>query len=378
MTKPLRILQMAPIRMGGITELVLSLSENMDHSKIIFDYLTFVDTFEDARKRAEAFGGIVYRVDLQNIHNPIVRGLKKYYGIKKLVKENDFDVVHINTSTPYEVFVAIAAKAGGARHIIMHSHNTNYYPGQKLIKLSYIFKKMIPRYVTSFFACSDEAALFMFPIKIIESKEYNIIKNGVDSDQYKFNKKVREEYRKRYGFESNFVIANIGRFNVQKNHSYLIDIFKEIIQLDSSARLLLVGVGETEAKIKEKVNQYGLQEYVTFFGLSNEVKNILQMVDVVVMPSLYEGLPVVGIEAQAAGLPILMSDVVTKEMKITDGVEYVSLEESPKTWAKHILKQKGYIRRDTSDEISAAGFDIKSTAVYLETYYINMCQKENN
>ena len=137
---PIRVLHMAPIRMGGITELVLTLSEKIDSEKVQFDYLTFEDTFDQASKRAKEAHSTIYRVDLQTVKNPIVRGLKKFFGIIKLVHSEQIKIIHINSSTPYEVLVAFAAKIGGAKKIIYHSHNSSYYPGQKLVKLSEVFK----------------------------------------------------------------------------------------------------------------------------------------------------------------------------------------------------------------------------------------------
>lgn len=152
---PIRVLHMAPIRMGGITELVLTLSEKIDFEKVQFDYLTFEDTFDQASKRAKEAHSTIYRVDLQTVKNPIVRGLKKFFGIIKLVHSEQIKIIHINSSTPYEVLVAFAAKIGGAKKIIYHSHNSSYYPGQKLVKLSEVFKWFMPFVITDYLASGN-------------------------------------------------------------------------------------------------------------------------------------------------------------------------------------------------------------------------------
>lgn len=369
MEKPLRVMQMAPLRMGGITEMVLNIAENVDRTKVVFDYLTFIDTFENARLRAENAGGVVYRVDLQSIQNPVWRGIKKFFGIVKLVKKQNFNIIYINTSTPYEVLVAFAAKMGGAKKIVLHSHNSSYYPGQKLTKVSCVFKALMPLFVTHYIACSEDAANFMFPKKVIEQHKYIILKNGINVDKFRFDTDVREEYRSKFKLNDCFVIGNVSRFNVQKNHEFLIDIFAEVYKRDNSARLFLVGGGETEDAVRRKVHGMSLDDVVTFHGLSKEVNKLLQMMDVFVMPSLYEGLPVAGVEVQASGLPIVISDTVTKELQITDNVEYLPLNAGEGIWAARILQYKTYIRRDTSALIKKSGFDIRQTVKILSNLF---------
>ena len=273
---PIRVLHMAPIRMGGITELVLTLSEKIDFEKVQFDYLTFEDTFDQASKRAKEAHSTIYRVDLQTVKNPIVRGLKKFFGIIKLVHSEQIKIIHINSSTPYEVLVAFAAKIGGAKKIIYHSHNSSYYPGQKLVKLSEVFKWFMPFVITDYLACSDAAARFMFPKKIVDAENYTVIKNGVDYDKHSFKPEVRTELRKKYGLENNFVLGHVGRFNVQKNHEFLIDIFYEVYKHDNSARLFLVGIGETENQIKEKVVAGEFDGY--FEGENDELEALFEKV----------------------------------------------------------------------------------------------------
>ena len=368
---PIRVLHMAPISMGGITELVLTLSEKIDFEKVQFDYLTFEDTFDQASKRAKEAHSTIYRVDLQTVKNPIVRGLKKFFGIIKLVHSEQIKIIHINSSTPYEVLVAFAAKIGGAKKIIYHSHNSSYYPGQKLVKLSEVFKWFMPFVITDYLACSDAAARFMFPKKIVDAENYTVIKNGVDYDKHSFKPEVRTELRKKYGLENNFVLGHVGRFNVQKNHEFLIDIFYEVYKHDNSARLFLVGIGETENQIKEKVKRLGIEEVVIFHGLSDEVNRLWNMLDVFVMPSLYEGLPVAGVEAQANGLPLIVSNTITQELKITDAVEYIGLDEKTSKWCEVIERYNGYKRKNTRMEITNAGFNIDDTAIRLERIYLS-------
>lgn len=369
-SEPIRVLHMAPIRMGGITELVLTLSEKIDSEKIQFDYLTFEDTFEQASKRAIEAHSTIYRVDLKSIKNPFFRGIKKFIGVSKLIHDEKIKIIHINSSTPYEVLVAIAAKIGGAKKIIYHSHNSSYYPGQKLTMLSPLFKALMPFVITDYLACSDAAAEFMFPKKIASHKGYTVIKNGIDYEKNKYNPEIRKTYRTKLNLENNYVIGHVGRFNIQKNHSFLIDIFNEIYSRDKSARLLLVGVGETQEAMKQKVHNLGLEKVVLFYGLSNEVNNLLNVMDIFVMPSLYEGLPVAGVEAQASGLPLVVSDTITKELNITNNITFLSLNDGPDIWARKVLELKGVERVDSKEMVKKAGFSIDDTAEVLKNIYL--------
>lgn len=303
--------------------------------------------------------------------------LKKHPDIKMkdAIRQRAFDRFLENflkdkVSAPYIGF-AFAAKIGGAKKIIYHSHNSSYYPGQKLVKLSEVFKWFMPFVITDYLACSDAAARFMFPKKIVDAENYTVIKNGVDYDKHSFKPEVRTELRKKYGLENNFVLGHVGRFNVQKNHEFLIDIFYEVYKHDNSARLFLVGIGETENQIKEKVKRLGIEEVVIFHGLSDEVNRLWNMLDVFVMPSLYEGLPVAGVEAQANGLPLIVSNTITQELKITDAVEYIGLDEKTSKWCEVIERYNGYKRKNTRMEITNAGFNIDDTAIRLERIYLS-------
>lgn len=186
-----------------------------------------------------------------------------------------------------------------------------------------VFKSLIPFIADYNIACSESAARYMFPKRVIDSKDYQIINNGIEVSSYVYNPQVRQVYRSRYNCHGKFVVGHIGRFVRQKNHEFIIDIFSEIHKKESDSILCLFGTGEDENRIKEKVKELGLEDSVMFYGTTNEVQNILQMMDVFLFPSLYEGLPVVCVEAQAAGLPVVASGTITEEVRITDLVKFV-------------------------------------------------------
>lgn len=370
--KPIKVLQMAPLGAGGITSLVLNLADNLDTSRVQFDYLTFYDRKEFNEEKALSHGGKKILVPIDKYSNRIIRGLYKFFGTIYILKKENIDIIHINASFPYDILVGVSAKIAGIRKVVFHSHNSSMKTDTSLRgKIMPICKKMIPIVSDCNIACSELAAQFMFPKSILEETGYSIVNNGIDAQRYAYNESVRNEYRGKLGLEDRFVIGHIGRFTKQKNHKRLIEIFKALLREKPDAVLLLVGVGELMDEIKEMVVRDNIEDSVLFYGATPEVPNLLQAMDFFLFPSLYEGLPVVGVEVQAAGLPILMSDSITTEVKITDLAQYYSLENSDECWAKKIIEMSQVFteRRKTTQEIKNAGFDIADVTEKLMCLY---------
>ena len=188
------------------------------------------------------------------------------------------------------------------------------------------------KYANLQLACSKEAGEWLFG-----NTQFIVLNNGIDVSKYVFNQNIREEYRKILGFSDELVLGHVGRFSNQKNHNFLIDIFYEIIKINKKSKLILIGTGELENEIKEKVESLSLKEKVIFLGARADVNKIMQAMDVFILPSLFEGLPVVGVEAQASGLPCIISDTVSKDVKITDSVLQISLSLPPEEWGKKLI-----------------------------------------
>ena len=201
--------------------------------------------------------------------------------------------------------------------------------------------------------------------------DFWILKNAVDARKYVFAPFIREKIRSELGIQNQFVIGHVGRFRTEKNHTFLIDAFAALVRQNPNSVLLLAGDGDLQPAMEEKVRQLGLSEKVRFLGSCSNVDELLQAMDVFVFPSLYEGLPVTMVEAQAAGVPCLISDRVPSECIITDLVTQKSLQDSPESWAEGILKHKDSIHKNTYHEICAAGFDIEENARELQKFYIN-------
>lgn len=368
---PVRVCQIAPLGVGGISSMVFNICSHMDQSKVNFDYLTYY-TFDACDEKIKEYGGEKYVIDLENIHNSLLKAILKFTRTFSVMKKNKVQILHINASIPYDILIGLAAKLAGVKTVVFHSHNSNY-DREKNIKtlIMPVFKSLIPFIADYNIACSESAARYMFPKRVIDSKDYQIINNGIEVSSYVYNPQVRQVYRSRYNCHGKFVVGHIGRFVRQKNHEFIIDIFSEIHKKESDSILCLFGTGEDENRIKEKVKELGLEDSVMFYGTTNEVQNILQMMDVFLFPSLYEGLPVVCVEAQAAGLPVVASGTITEEVRITDLVKFVPLNESAEFWADEVLKyRKGFQRRNTSKEIIDAGFSIEDTVKQLTKIYI--------
>ena len=198
-----------------------------------------------------------------------------------------------------------------------------------------------------------------------------VLNNAIDTDLYTYNKEKADKVKKEFGIENKFVVGHVGRFNPQKNHEFLIAVFNEVKKVKQDSVLILVGDGDLRPGIEQKVQDLGLSEKVIFTGVRSDVNDLMQGMDAFLFPSLYEGLPVTMVEAQASGLKCIISDKVPLECKMTENVEVVKLEESPQNWAKKVLKYEKYERQNTKEDIVKANFDIKVNAKYLQEFYLS-------
>ena len=227
---------------------------------------------------------------------------------------------------------------------------------------------------TDYFACSEDAAKWLYGNRFCKKGKHTVIKNAIDLSEFIYSKHSRNEIREEFNLsEDNFVLGNIARFNEQKNHLFLLDIFKEVYLKNSQARLLLVGDGNLRPIIEKKIEEYNLQDVCILTGVRADTQKLLQAMDAFVLPSLYEGLGIVLIEAQASGIKSYTSKgVVSKEAKVSDLLEYIGLEEDPSFWAEKILQQSiKYKREDFSKQIKNNGYCIKENAKWLEKFYTN-------
>lgn len=356
----------ANIGKAGVATIVFKWGQHFDSNKLVYDYL--MQSGLPEQKYIEAInskGGKIY-----TINNRKKGPFSIINWITKIVRDGEYKTIHINSDSAYIAAAYIyAAKRGGIENIYVHSHCTQIDDNRALVRtIKVILHKLCMPYVKKnskmYLACSEVAGEWMFGKDIGRSPKYKIIYNGVEADRYAFNESVRMKYRKELGIDDYVVIGNIGRFSFQKNHDFLIDIFSAIKNGDSKYKLLLVGTGELEESIRAKVRALGLDNDVLFLGQRGDVPELLSAMDVLVMPSRFEGLPVTMVEAQMASLPCVVSGNITREAKFTDRVEYVNGDDLDE-WAEKIrlMIQK---KRSGYEKLTSSCFDTQRSAYELQ------------
>lgn len=341
---------------GGIESFMHSYVMNMD-SNIQFDFVSLTETipFEDD---FTARGGKVFKVKGRK------SGIKQYRdSLDSILADGNYDVVWSNLCTLSDIEILIRAKKHGVKKRIIHSHNSENM-GNVLTKVLHAVNgTRLPNYATDLWACSQLAGEWMFGNKI-NSMPYELINNAIDSSIYKYDEAVRQTVRESLQIDKNdFVVGHVGRFHFQKNHEYLINIFRSIVDKHPNSKLALVGTGEDFDTIVHLVDKLGLKDKVLFLGQRNDVAKLLQGFDCFVLPSRFEGLPVVLVEAQASGLNTYVSTNVSEYSKISNLVEFLSLDDSYDTWADTILQKVDSVKKDTTDQIIASHYDIKEEAL---------------
>lgn len=363
---------------GGIESFIMNIYRNIDMKNINIDVLVSQDGNNSYDEEIKKLGGNKYITLEKKYNSPIKRTIFNFSAFYKKVKKLDIDIIHINLSNAVGMIYGFLAKKAGVKHIIFHSHNSDIANGNKAIKLlgHKICKKMFEKYGDYYLACSDVAAKFMYSKKKIESGKIKIIKNGIKTDKFKFNLEDRNEYRKKFSAENKLVIGTIGRMSEQKNQEFLLRIFKEINNKNKETKLVLIGEGEKKSELEQLSEDLHIKENVCFFGVTDFPEKCLSGMDVFVLPSLFEGNPVVGIEAQTNGLKCLFSDTITREAKITDLVKFLSIKDI-EPWVEEILKLNiDENRKSQDEEIRKKGFDVKQIAIELKNLYLSINKGE--
>ena len=288
-------------------------------------------------------------------------GYKYYSGIVKLCEEENYDIAYCNLSFS-NILLYFALKSGNIHKIIFHSHSTMIDSNNEIKRLAlklfhFISKPICSHYVDGKFACSESAYTWLFGE---DKHKHEIIHNAVKIDEFIHDKNIDERYKlELFGEKDIKVIGHVGRFSYQKNHKYLLQIFKSIEELDSKYRLLLIGDGELLDEIRQYSVELGINKKIVFTGFVNDVKKYYQAMDCFVLPSRFEGLCVVGVEAQASGLPCFLSDTITREISLTSNTIFLSIKINPDVWAQEIHNcLVKCIRSDMTERIREAGYDI--------------------
>ena len=356
---------------GGVESVVMNYYRHIDRTKIQFDFLCDEDSTNIPYEEIEQLGG---RVILIPPYQKIFLYQKE---LIRIFKENNYKIVHSHINT-LSVFPLRAAKKAGVKVRIAHSHSTTNKKEWKKNLLKQVLRPFSKVYATDYMCCSELAGRWLFGDKVYDSGKVYLLNNAIDLDKFKYNESLRKEKRKELGIsDDTLVIGHIGRFVAQKNHTFLIDIFNELHKKNPSSLLLLVGQGPLKEEMENKVKEFKLNGSVRFLGQRNDANELYQVFDVFCLPSLYEGLPVVGVEAQASGILCILSDDMTKETKVLESTKFNSLENNSLNWAELILNSvESYKRSNTYEKMTESKFNIDVEVKNLENYYLK-CDKEN-
>lgn len=383
MGKKIKVLQIAigDGSFSGVTNFFYSYYKYMKSKSVIFDFLYCRKNSLGLFQKDELISkSNIYELNILKENSSFNDYIHLYRTLRQILKKQKYDAVHINTGNIYVQACCIVA-ARNVNVCIAHSHSSHSYI-HKNSKLKEIIKKimilpcriLIIIKATHLFACSATAGEYLFGKLGTKTSKFHIIHNAINTEFYKYNILFREQVRKRENiFSDTLVFGHVGRLAEVKNHMFLIDVFNEIHKMYPNSVLWIIGDGKLKEQIKKKITALRLEECVKLFGERNDINYLLQAMDGFIFPSLFEGLSLVVVEAQTSGLPVYVSDSISKEHKITNTVKFLSLDKGNVYWADYILNDIWNIRRkDNSSVVSAAGYDINQEAGKLENFYISV------
>lgn len=355
---------------NGVYSLVCSFIKNRPSGDTV-DIAAY-ERFEDESniKKLNSIGCNVFYIGYAG--NKIAKQFVCFRKLKALVKTGGYDCVHIHSDVAYKHLVmSLAAKSAGCPKIVLHSHASNV-DGQKhrwLKSLAHkLCRRLLPFTSTDYITCSDLAGRWMFPN--IPASKVTFLKNGIDIEAFRFNAEVRSAMRQSLKLDGRYVVGHVGRFAYQKNHDFLLRVFEKLRKTSDDAALLLIGEGELFEASKRQAESLGISDSVIFYGTADNVNELMQAMDVFVLPSHLEGLPIVGVEAQAAGLPCFFSDRITKEANISGDVQYLPIADSDiDKWVSALMDAKNRKRRDTSAVLQGSSFSVADTVNTLWKVY---------
>ena len=365
---PIRVLHIVgSMGKGGIQSFLMNFYRHVNREKIQFDFLIHIQSEKGYEDEIRDLGGKIY-----NQNMPSMRSLAGYIKeINRFLEEHkEYQIIHIHLRTVAALWTFVARKK--KRISIAHSHNTSNGSGKKALIKDLI--QLPIRYQADFmFACSHEAGEWLFGKKATRSDRFRVIPNAIDAKRFAFDPVKREKTRCELRLQNSFVLGHVGRMTEQKNHMFLLLVFKGVREQQNNAKLLLVGDGELMEKIKLEARRLGVMEDVLFMGAKSNTYDYYQAMDVFAFPSLYEGLGISVIEAQANGLPCVVSDKVPKSADIgTDLFISMDLSSGAEEWVKKILEVYNVPRKDYSKSVVRAGFDIENNAEWIREFYENL------
>ena len=344
---------------GGVESVIMNYYRHLDRAKVQFDFICDEDSTRIPYDEIKKLGGRVFLV-------PKYQKLPKYLkALEDLFRKNRYRIVHSNVNT-LSVFPLYAAKKAGVPVRISHSHSTSNPKEWERNIIKNILRPFSKKYATDYFACSELAGRYLFGDKTFDQGKVKIIHNAIDLDKFKFDPEARKKLRKELGIDDKtIVIGHVGRFVKQKNHDFLVDVFNEYHTKNPDSKLLLIGTGPLEEKIKAKAEKLNLSDSVLFLGQHEDTNKLYSVMDVFCLPSLYEGLPVVGVEAQAAGLLCILSSKIDRGVKISEKCIFKNINYDMIDFIKKVKFQKNRNTHECSSEI----FNITKNIKTIEDFY---------
>lgn len=347
----------------GISSVILNLFRSMDKTQMTMDVVVTVEPDQ------------IYCDEMASHNSKLIyipKSKKRLFAyvlmLSKVIKQGEYDLVHIHGSSNTMAVELLAAALGGCKVRLAHSHNTTC----KYMTIHRLLKPLFSMLCTHRLACGEAAGHWLFP-----GKDFCIVNNGVNTDRFRFLKADREEYRCKHGFtEKNVVIGHVGNFWEQKNHEFLIDAFASAYEKNQELRLLLIGQGKMKETMQQRCKELHIDDVVIFAGLTDNMPAYLSAMDTFALPSLFEGLPLTLIEAQASGLSCIVSDRVTKEVDKTGLLRFLSIDNGEENWVQHMVQLEllsGEQREASSlqaiEKIKKSKYDIIDEAERLRSYY---------
>lgn len=356
---------------GGKKNLVMEYYRHVDTNEVRIDFICDSDSNSIPEEEVKALGGKVYRV------TPYEHIFQNMREMEQIFREEQYDVVHAWDSM-MNLFPMVLAKRAGVKVRISESLSmANKHEKKTFIK--YALRPFSSVAANYYMACGVDCGVFQFGRKAYEQGRIAIFKTVINAKANAYDPELRVVTRRKFGWEDNTVYGFIGRYMMQKNPVFIIDVFNEIKKIQANAHLVLIGFGELEGKMMERVKAYGISDKVENLGRREDIKQFYNAFDAFLLPSLYEGLPVVGLESQSCGLPIFFSTEITPEAKACEMAHYISLNTPARDWAKQIVpivERNIPVRKSYAEEVITAGFDSESEARRLQQFYMDALQEQ--
>ena len=370
--EPIRVLHIVGrMDRGGIETMIMNLYRHVDREQVQFDFLAHYGREAAYNEEIRAMGGRIYEMPALRDDTRIyywrvfsyLRALNRFFKAHR-----EYRIIHGHMTNTAALYMPIARRWGVTCRIA-HSHSTRGKGG--LMGLAtYILHRPVYRFATHCFACSQGARGWLYPRRLIDAGQVHILSNAVDAARFRFDPESRRNARQALEIHNQTVILCAGLFRPEKNQSFLMDVLREMLKTRRDILFLFAGDGPCEAEVREKAARYGIMDHARFLGVRQDMPALFHAADAFVMPSLWEGLPLTALEAQASGLPGVVSDAVTREMDLFGLLQYVPLSAGPKPWAEALLRAAAQPRRDTFQSFQASGFDVRATAPWLQSFYL--------